>query len=205
MRAAALGLATSVFLSVPLRAEKPAADPDLAKGKEQVRNGELDTAIAPLTGVVRRRGAPPGREAEVADAYLHLGIADAGLGQMSPATSQFVQALKRDPAITPDPKTTSPAALEAFAVARRQAETEGVVSPSNAKRKGGAGKKILIAAGAVGVGVGGAVAAGGSGGYSAAPPQLPNPFIPIATSPYLELQGANPVPGSQITSSQSSP
>ena len=202
MRTVALGL-LAALLAVPLRAEAPAADPELAKGKDEVRRGEYDAAIATLTAVVRRLREHPGREAQTADAYLHLGIAYAGLGQVSPAKSQFIQALKRNPTLEPDPKTTPPAALEAFAAARREGENEGVVSRDHqpAKKKSAA-TKILIAGGVVGAVV--AVAATAGGGSSSPPPlQAGVGFVPIASSPYIVLQSATPGPGSQFPSTQS--
>jgi hypothetical protein len=191
------------FVSSAIRAERPAADPELAKGREQVRSGEYDAGIATLTAVVRRLHGVPDRDAEAADAYLHLGIAYAGLGQISPAKSQFVQALKRDPSVEPDPKTTPPAALEAFAAARREGESEGVVSKDRQakKKKKGAGTKILLAAGVVGGGA--AVAVAASGGGSSPSPSPAAAFIPISTSPYIELVRALPGPGSQFPSSVS--
>jgi hypothetical protein len=185
----ALGLAASLVCP-PLRAATPAADPDLLKGEEQVRAGAYEAGIVTLTSVVRRLGGMGGEEKEVAQAYLHLGIAYAALGQMSPARSQFVQALERDPSLTLDPKTTPAAALEAFAAAHRESESEGVLSAK--ARKGKKGPLILMAAGAVGAGVGLAVAA--SGDSSSIPPA--EPFVPISTSPYLELVNASPGPGS---------
>jgi hypothetical protein len=178
-------------LSSPVGAQTSAVDPGLAKGKGEVERGEYDAAVATLIPVVRRLGAAPGREAEVADACLHLGIAYAGLGQMSPAKSQFVRALMLDPSLQLDPETAPPAAVEAFEAARREGESEGVVSPDRrAKKKGAAGK--LVALGLVGAGV--AAAAAGSGAADATPVALPT-FIPIEASPYIQLLNADPAPG----------
>src|SRR5262249_22903052 len=139
--------------------------------------------------------------AQTADAYLYLGIAYAGLGQVSPAKSQFVQALKRNPSLEPDPKTTPPAALEAFAAARREGESEGVVSKDRQAKKKGAGTKILIGVGVVGAGVGVAAAAGGGG--SSSDTHTGPAFVAIAPSPYIVLQSVTPGPGSQFPSTQS--
>jgi hypothetical protein len=209
--ARALGLVASLLsgsLPAPpagaaaIRADA-AADPELAKGTDEVKRGDYDAAIATLTSVVRRLREHPDRDAEAAVAYLQLGIAYAGLGQVSPAKSQFVQALKRDPSLAPDPKTTPPEALEAFATARREGVSEGVVSKDQKppKKKGG-GTKVLIAAGVVGAGLGIAAAAGGGGSDSSSPVQHGPAFVPIAASPYIVLQSVNPGPGSQFPSLQ---
>jgi len=205
MKKSALALAFVVsVVSSPVRAQAPGGDPELAKGKDQVRQGEYDSGIATLTEVVRRLHAVPDRDAEAADAYLHLGIAYAGLGQTSPARSQFVQALKRDPAIAPDPKTAPPLALEAFAAARGQAEQEGVLAAARqAKRKKGHGGTIALVAGAVGAGVGVAVAAGGGGGGSSTGPPRIATFVPVSTSPFIQLVTILPDPGSTFSSNLS--
>lgn len=185
------------FVGGPVRAEDAVRDADLARGKEQVRQGEYDAGIVTLTAVVRRLQAVSGRDAEAADACLHLGIAYAGLGQTRAARSQFVQALKRDPSIAPDPKAAPANALEAFAAARGEAEEEGVLAAARqARKKKGPGTKIALGVGALGAGVGVALAAGG-GGQSAIPPKLA--FIPVTTSPLILLVGVQPPPGSTFS------
>lgn len=184
------------FVSGPVRAEEPARDADIAKGKDQVRQGEYDAGIVTLTPVVRRLQTAPGHDLEAADAYLHLGIAYAGLGQSSAARSQFVQALKRDPNIAPDPKTAPAKALEAFAAARREADEEGVLAAARQAKKKGPGAKIALGLGAVGAGVGVALAAGG-GGQSAVPPKAS--FVPVTTSPLIQLVSVQPPPGSTFS------
>jgi tetratricopeptide (TPR) repeat protein len=183
---------TAALLSLvpsPVRAQKAAVDPELARGKAEVASGAYAAAVATLTAAVRRLSAMPGLEVEVADAYLHLGIAYAGLGQISPAKAQFVRALIIDPSLELDPKTAPKAAIDAFEEARREGESEGVVSPDrHAKKKGGKGK-LLLALGAVGAGV--AVAAVGPGGGHT---EGPATFVPIEASPYIQLLSANPGP-----------
>lgn len=192
-RHALLALALVAPLSLPARADKP--DPALLEGSRQVAAGEYDAAIATLSAVVRRLAADPAAESQAAQAYLQLGIAYAGLGQLSPAKSQFVQALMRDPSLALDPGTVPPLAAEAFAAARAEGEREGVVSTDRRPRKKGSGGKLLLgalAAGAVGV----AFAAPGSPGATPAP----NPtFIPVITSPVIELLAASPGPGATFS------
>jgi hypothetical protein len=194
---------TAALLSLvpsPVRAEKAAVDPELARGKAEVASGAYAAAVATLTAAVRRLSAMPGLEVEVADAYLHLGIAYAGLGQISPAKAQFVRALIIDPSLELDPKTAPKAAIDAFEEARREGESEGVVSPDrHAKKKGGKGK-LLLALGAVGAGVG-VAAAGTGGGHTAGAVDVPM-FVPVETSPYIALLSSEPSPGSMFSASR---
>src|SRR5574341_2338154 len=70
----------------------PVAD-ELAKGKGLVSEGKYQEAMAVLVKVVGKfpwTGAP---DPTGADAFLQLGLAYAGVGQDSPATRQFLQAL----------------------------------------------------------------------------------------------------------------
>jgi hypothetical protein len=178
-------------------APKPEADPGLAEGKQQVASGRYEEAIATLSAVVRRLGTLPGQEEEVARAYLYLGVAYTGLGQMSPARSQFVQALKRDPSLTLDPGTAPPEALAALAAARQEGESEGVLPPDGHGKKKGPWRKAL-ALGAVGAGVGVAAIAGASSHDSTAPSPTQT-WTPIETSPYIQIVTSNPPPGSTFT------
>jgi tetratricopeptide (TPR) repeat protein len=117
-------------------ADPQALDDELVKGKQEVRSGAYDAGIITLSAVVRRLGGAEGREAEAAEAYLNLGIAYAGLGQVSPARSQFVQALLRNPQIALDPGVP-PSAVEIFAAARKEADEQGLLK--------GAPKKSALA------------------------------------------------------------
>jgi hypothetical protein len=153
-------LACGVLLTaVPCLGQQ--GDADLAKGASQVAAGDYQGAIGTLSGVVRRLQAAPGREKDAAAAYLQLGLAYAGLDQASPAVSQFYQAIKRDPAIRPDP--TAPArAQELFGEALAQSQVEAAKPVA---RGSGKGKVLAILGGTAAVaGVGLAVLAKDSDG-----------------------------------------
>jgi hypothetical protein len=196
-RRALVLLLLAAFTGGELRAQAPTADPELAKGKDQIARGDYKEAIATLSKVVRQVRYAPGQDQKAAEAYLQLGIAYAGLGQASPARSQFVQALVRDPKIAPDPKTTPSTALELFDAARKEAR--GLVT----EKKGmSGGTKIALASGVAAAGVGGALAAGSGGAPTEATATTP-PYAPIpgAVSPSVQLLSADPPPGGAWLSS----
>ncbi len=192
-------LVASSVLPAPIHAGAPASDPDLVKGKELVRRGEYETAVLVLDQVVRRLD---GRRHNpmVADAHLHLGIAYAGLGRSEAARSQFVEALRRDPAITLDPKNAPPAALDIFSEVWRERADKGTVAvatpppPSTSTPKMGSGLKIGLAAAALAIGV--AAALTGSAGTESTEPRLA--FVPVAPSPYVQLVAAVPDAGATL-------
>jgi hypothetical protein len=200
MKKALAATALVLGLGSPAWAGKPLPDPQLVEGKKQVSSGAYEAAIATLTGVVRRLGALSGREEDVAEAYLNLGIAYAGLGQLSPARSQFIQALMRDPSLELDPKTAPKAAVEAFEGARREGESEGVVSADRLPRSKHSTGKVLLAVGAVGAGVGAAAvgAAGGKTSGEATSPSAGTSFVIASASPYIELVTASPSAGTTL-------
>jgi hypothetical protein len=198
MRKALVALAVASTLTGRAWAGKPPSDPQLAEGEKQVASGDYDKGIATLTEVVRRLGALPGREEEVAQAYLNLGVAYAGLGQLSPAKSQFIQALTRDPSLQLDPKTTPKATLEIFEEARHEGESEGVVSTDRRPKHNHSTRTLALVLGAVGAGAG--VAAAGASGSSGGSSPAPSSFVPVSTSPYIELVAASPSPGTTLIS-----
>jgi hypothetical protein len=153
-------------------AANPGRDPGLDRGIRHVAAGEWNQAITVLSEVVRRLAADKTRQAEVAEACLYSGLAYVGLGQSSPARSQFSQALLRNPEIRLDPGAPK-AALDLFEEVRREAS--GIVQGQPSRKKS---KLPLVAVGVLAVGAGAAVAAGG--GDSSAPP--PSTEIDIPTS-----------------------
>ena len=184
---------------VPLHALAQAAerDPALVRGIRHVEAGEWNEGIADLLEVERRLGPDKSRQAEVADAYLYAGIAYAGLGQRSPAVSQFVQALKRNPQVTLDPARASKAAVEAFDEARSEAAP--ALAARAPKKKSHLG---WIVGGAVVVG--GAVALAASSGSGSAATLMTQttatPFSAVSStgSPQLLLLSTIPPGGSTI-------
>jgi hypothetical protein len=183
----------SALVQSQVAAQAPAPDPELAKGKGEVARGEYKEAVTTLSTVVRRLRYASGQDALAAEAYLQLGIAYAALGQTSPARSQFVQALVRNPQIAPDPKTTPPKALELFEASR--GETQGLV----AKKGMSKGAKIAIGAGGAAAVIGGVAAASSSSGTSGGNPPPPA-FTPApgGVSPFVQLLSASPSPSNIV-------
>jgi hypothetical protein len=211
--------AVAALLCSAARADGPPSEPGLEKGKEELASGRYEAAITTLTAVVVRLNASPDRDAEAAIAYLHLGVAYAGLGQLSSAKSQFVQALMRDPSLDLDPKATPKATLDVFKAARREGESEGVVSSDRRARKVaprregvrrapppdriasagkiGSARMALIAVGVIGAAVG--VTAVATGSEKVPPPQVQT-FVPVIASPFIQLVSSQPGPGSMFPS-----
>jgi hypothetical protein len=199
VKKALVAIVVASALGSPAWAGKPPSDPQLLEGEKQVASGEYDKAIATLTAVVRRLGAAPGREEEVAQAYLNLGLAYAGLGQLSPAKSQFIQALMRDPSLKLDPKTAPKAALEVFEEALHEGVSEGVVPADRRPKNKHSPGKLVLAAVAVGAGVTAAAVGAAGGSPSGSAPAIPPNFVPVTTSPYIQLVTAIPSPGTTFS------
>lgn len=183
----ALGL---LLGSVPGHTQTAAAkDPEVLKGIRQVDEGDYDAAILTLDAAARRLARDPARAQEVAQAYLHLGVAYLGKGHEASARAQFREALARVKDLDLSPEKFAPKVIEAFEQARaesgrgaaavpaaapsaRPAEPAVPLAPS--EKKGASGKGLLIG-GLVLAGIGGGVAAaaGGGGGGSATPTPAP--------------------------------
>ncbi len=172
----AAAVATAFGLAVSGARADTAAWPDrLAAGRAQVARGAYADAVATLTEVVQSADASQGRD--VAWAYLSLGLAYAGLGQESPARSQFLQALKRDATIAPEP-TTPAASLEIFRAAVAEARELGALGALDAKPKSKPHTLAYLALGAGLAAAGTGVAIGAShNDHGASPPSGTAPMI----------------------------
>ena len=193
----------AVTLGLPSIGSPDQRDQSLERGIKQVEAEQWQPALASLSEAVRRLTGDPKRVAELADAYLHSGLAYVGLGETSPAISQFALALRTDPKIRIPAARESKAALDAFAVAQREA-----VAPPAAK----VGKKSplpFILAGAAVVGGGIALAAGGGGGGSTQnePSPIPASFsvTGVTGAPQLLLLNTMPASASTIHLRQTAP
>jgi hypothetical protein len=176
-------------------------DSELEAGIAAVAAREYSSAIGTLSAVVRRLGKDPARNDDVVAAYLYLGVAFAGLGQESPARSQFAQALLRRPDATLDVPDPPALALEAFAAAKREA-TPMIAATAEQKKKP---KIPLLLAGlaVAGAGVGVAASAQGDDAPAAEEPIDPPPpsaFQPFFRNgnPFLTLGSGDPASGSTI-------
>ncbi|HEY6547446.1 MAG TPA: hypothetical protein VI589_06060 [Vicinamibacteria bacterium] len=186
----------------PTFGEVMAADRDarLERGIRHVEAGEWRQAIVELTEAVRRLSGDPRRKPEAAEACLYSGLAYVGLGETSPAISQFAQALMRDPQIQIPAARETPAARDAFEVARREA-----VAPP--EPKAGRNKVPFVVAGLGAVGAGAALAAGGGGESSGGGNPVPPAFsvTGVTSTPQMLLLSAVPPSSSSINLSQTAP
>ena len=216
-RSSALGLLVallSVSSSPPLRAQAPVAspatksalgegNPDLRAGIAAVTAGDYAEGVASLSRAVRQLGPDPSRQSELVQAYLHLGVAFAGLGQESPALSQFTQALLRQPEATLTVKGAPELARRLFDEARREAAPV-IAAAKEGKKKGSKTPMVLVGVAAVGAGVGVAIAAGGEQASPPPPPIVPadpGPDFRFASAngnPFLSFVGGEPASGSTI-------
>jgi len=104
---------------VPLRAQS--ADPELAQGLRQVREGDFEGAVTTLESVVRRLSPAPERSRDLVQAYVNLGVAYVALDQRDAARSRFGEALARDRSLKLSAAEYSPKVLAVFEEARQRA------------------------------------------------------------------------------------
>src|SRR5688572_19778757 len=98
-----------------------AVDTDLATGVRQAQEGDFETAVVTLDGVVRRLSGQPSRTKDLARAYTYLSIAYQGLGQEQQAKAKFLEALRLDRDMTLSSREFPPRILEFFEKTRREA------------------------------------------------------------------------------------
>jgi hypothetical protein len=199
MKASALNVGLGLLVAASVRALSGAAssDPALAAGIEEVKAGRAQQGIAILSEFVSRAAGDAKRQEEVAEAYLYLGVAYASLGQRSPALSQFLQALRRNPSLELRPADAPPAAREVFDEARREAASLGAAAGE--KKKKGSKAPLLIAGAATVAGAGAAIAGGGKESPPASSP-TPTPTFSLVTAfgGTILLLNADPPPGSTV-------
>lgn len=168
----ALGLAFGLCaLGVEAPGQAP-TDPELAKGIQQVEQGDYDAAIFTLDGAARRLAADPKRSQELSEAYLYLGIAYLGKGHEAAAKAKFREAVKQIKDLTLSPDKFAPRVINLVEAAKAEAGTSAPAgakpapAAAPAKKGGGSGKVLLIAGLGVAAAGGVALAAGGGGGDS---------------------------------------
>jgi hypothetical protein len=181
-----------------------AADADLAAGVAAVQTGDFQAAVGFLSRAVRALGADAeAREADLVKAHLHLGAAFAGLGQDSPARSQFAQALLRRPEARLEVKGAPERARPLFEEARQEAAP--VIAAGELQGKKSKKKTSLLLGGVAvaGAGVGIATVAGGASPSSTSPPPSAEDLMPasrfafgsLSGNPYLSFVNGNPPSG----------
>lgn len=119
-RPLALFLGVAIALT-PLPLPAQPADPELAQGLKQLREGDFEGAVTTLEAVVRRLSAAPARSPDLVQAYLNLGVAYVALDQPETARVRFREALARDRNLKLSPAEYSPKVLAVFEEARREA------------------------------------------------------------------------------------
>lgn len=190
--------------------ETGARDPELAAGIAAVAAKDYNSAIGTLSQVVRRLGPDPARKDDLVAAYLHLGVAFAGLGQESPARSQFAQALLRKPDVRLGVKEAPELAKKLFVEAQREAAPVIAVAEQQKKKSS---RLPLVLAGVAAVGAGGAVVANAGGSPTKTGPPPPTNVEPsriflfsgLTGLPYLSLESGTPGSGSTISVASTRP
>jgi hypothetical protein len=169
-------------LAAPPAAPAASGTDELAQGIRQVAEGDFEAAVLTLDGAVRTLAQEPARTRDLAQAYLHLGIAYVALDQRDRARAAFKEALARDKDLKLGADRYSPKVIATFEEARQQARA---AAP---KEKGSRLPLVLLGAGAVAGGVI-ALAAGGSSSPPSGDVRFTNArfFTPVLVCP----DGAN--------------
>ena len=151
-----LCVALAWAMAAPLGAQSPpaAADPDVAKGIQQVEEGDYDAAILTLDNAARRLAAEPARSRELSQAYLYLGVAYVGKGHEAAAKAKFREAVRQIRDLTLSPEKFPPKVIDLFEAAREEASRAAApaASPSPAparpapvaEKKGGSKLPFII-------------------------------------------------------------
>jgi hypothetical protein len=188
-------------------------DPEAERGIRQAQEGEFETAIVTLQGVLPRLLERKAPVREVARAHLYLGIARLGLNDPLAAQASFVEAIRVDPAMKVGSEEYPPRIVRAFEEARRSlpqapatAAAPSTAPPSSqpaatpstppatppsasppkarpATAKKGGSKLPYVLLGVGAVGGGVALAAGGGGGGGGSGTSLTPPTTPVTAPP----------------------
>jgi len=116
----ALALLVALVTLVETSPAKPLPESDsvLAAGIALVKEGDFEGAVIELDAAVRQLQAQ-GAAAEVARAYLYLGVAYLELDQEALARGKFAQALTRQPVMRLDPREFSAQVIRTFEATRQ--------------------------------------------------------------------------------------
>lgn len=137
-----------------------ASDPDVAKGIQQVEEGDYDAAILTLDRAARRLATDPEKTEILSFAYLYLGIAYLGKGHEAAAKAKFRDAISQIKDLTLSPEEYPPKVINLFEAAREEAaespeSTPVAEEPEPVEKKGGSKTALVL----IGVGGGAAAAA----------------------------------------------
>ena len=97
------------------------SDPEVAKGIEQVEQGDYDAAIFTLDGAARRLSADPKKSRQLSEAYLYLGIAFLGKGHEAAAKAKFREAVKQIKDLSLSPDKFAPRVIDLVEAAKAEA------------------------------------------------------------------------------------
>jgi len=190
-----LALATLVQTSPPTPVSE--SDSDLAAGIALVKEGDFEGAVVKLDAAVRQLEAE-GADAEVARAYLYLGVAYLELDQEALARGKFAQALTRQPAMRLDPREFSAQVIRTFDATRqetppaepaRDRKPAAVVPPSGEAAEDRRKRRSVLPF----ILLGGAAAAGGVALASKGAASTPTP-TPSSTPTPSPSPSATPTP-----------
>jgi tetratricopeptide (TPR) repeat protein len=154
----------------------------MAKGIQQVEEGDYDAAILTLDRAARRLAADPAKTELLSYAYLYLGIAYLGKGHEAAAKAKFRDAIGQIKDLTLSPEQYPPKVINLFEAAREEAAeapttTPVTEEPAPVETKGGSKMPLVL------IGVGGGAAAAAvvamSGGGDDTPAPAPEPPGPI--------------------------
>jgi hypothetical protein len=187
----ATGLAILLAVALPAAPQGVVADPDVARGVKQVDEGDYDAAILTLDAAVRRLATERGRQAELGQAYLYLGVAYLAKGHETSAKARFRDALRQVRDLDLSPDRFAPRVIEVFE------KTRDEVAPKPVERKQGGASKLPIVIGGIALAAGGVALAAGGGSEDGSPPDggpretsFPNEVLAAgAERPYLVTPG----------------
>ncbi len=181
-----LALALTFGMSAPALAANAQApsDPEVAKGIQQVEEGDYDAGIFTLDGAARRLQADPKKSQQLSEAYLYLGIAYLGKGHEAAAKAKFREAVKQIKDLSLSPDKFAPRVIDLVEAAKAEAGTSPAAArpaaAANPPKKGGGSGKVLLIAGLGVAAAGGAALAVGGGGGGDSPGGGPTPCTPVS-------------------------
>lgn len=191
-----LALVLALGSALPAGAQGAVTDPEILRGMRLVDEGEYDAGILTLDAAARRLAGQPARQAELAQAYLYLGVAYLGKGHETSARARFRDALQQARDLNVSPDRFAPRVIELFEKAKEDvsssaatapAPTPAAAAPPAPQKKGGSKLPIVligvgaVAAGGVALAAGGGSdptgTPGGSGGGSLRETAFPNEVV----------------------------
>ena len=126
--------------------------PELSQGIREVNQGDFESALLTLDKATRGL-APLGRTADLATAYVYLGVAYLGLSQQTLATLKFREAIRLSPELRLRPDEFPARVVRAFEAARVSERRKTALERDVKKSRSKGGLLLLGAGGAVATGL----------------------------------------------------